>query len=225
MSLSEVLSLSASVASLVLALVAIWLSVVFFRMSSELSSKTTEAADAIRSSVEKLETLFERLYADTFSMMRDTVSDMRKHMWPENASAPDKTAEAEKKKADEKVNQLKKDMEAEALAMLNRQKLADEEIATLGSEVHNLIDHAIAGSRQAEVEAREETIRDAILSYLRYSRMRRTSRVFADDIISALTARFPLVGVLSELQKMADEGIIELSETGLRPTTEVILHK
>lgn len=73
MSSVETTSLLASLASLVLAVVAIWLSIVFFKLSSRASEATTEAAKGIASSVERLEKLFDKLYSDTCSMMRDTV--------------------------------------------------------------------------------------------------------------------------------------------------------
>jgi len=84
----ELISLIASIASLILAIGAIWLSVVFFKMSDAASKATTEAAKGIGASVDRLENLFDKLYSDTFSMMRDTVSDMRKHIWnkPENTA-------------------------------------------------------------------------------------------------------------------------------------------
>ena len=77
----ELFSLISSIASLILAIGAIWLSIVFFKMSDAASKATTEAAKGIGASVERLEKLFDKLYSDTFSMMRDTVSDMRKHIW------------------------------------------------------------------------------------------------------------------------------------------------
>ena len=77
----EIFSLISSIASLILAIVAIWLSIVFFKMSDAASKATTEAAKGIGASVDRLEKLFDKLYSDTFSMMRDTVSDMRKHIW------------------------------------------------------------------------------------------------------------------------------------------------
>lgn len=69
----DIISFIASIASLILAVGAIWLSVVFFRMSDAASKATTEAAKDIAASVERLEKLFDKLYSDTFSMMRDTV--------------------------------------------------------------------------------------------------------------------------------------------------------
>ncbi|MDS4025786.1 MAG: hypothetical protein RKO25_02155 [Candidatus Contendobacter sp.] len=77
----DLISLVSSIASLILAVGAIWLSIVFYRLSSQASQATTEAAKGIDASVQRLEKLFDKLYSDTFSMMRDTVTDMRKHIW------------------------------------------------------------------------------------------------------------------------------------------------
>ncbi len=81
MSNIELLALIASIASLILAVGAIWLSLVFFKMSEASSKVTTKAASDIDASVQKLEKLFDKLYSDTFSMVKDTVSDMRNHIW------------------------------------------------------------------------------------------------------------------------------------------------
>jgi len=80
MSNIELLSSSASISSLVLAVVAIWLAFIFFKMSFDLAARTTEAAKGISANVEKLENLFDKLYADTLSMMHETVTDMRQHI-------------------------------------------------------------------------------------------------------------------------------------------------
>ena len=80
-SILDVVSLISGIASVVLAVIAIWLSFAFFKLSSAASKSTEEAAKGISASVERLEKLFDKLYSDTFSMMRETVTDMRKHIW------------------------------------------------------------------------------------------------------------------------------------------------
>lgn len=94
----ELVSLIASVASLILAVVAIWLAIKFFNMSNEASKATTEAAKGIGASVERLENLFDKLYSDTFTMMKDTVTDMRKHIW-------NKPSTEDKKEVDDSIKQ------------------------------------------------------------------------------------------------------------------------
>ena len=107
MTASELISLISSVASLVLAVLAITLSIVFFRMSTVLSQSANDAAKGIEASVARLEQLFDKLYSDTFSMMRETVSDMRKHMWPEEVADMSKLGEEAERLAEKKVAKLK----------------------------------------------------------------------------------------------------------------------
>jgi hypothetical protein len=80
----EVAALIASIVSIIISGFAIWLSITFYRMSVGESAKTTEAANEIASGVKRLDDLFDRLYADTFGMMKDTLTDMRKHIWPDS---------------------------------------------------------------------------------------------------------------------------------------------
>ncbi len=91
----DLISLISSIASLVLAIVAIYLSIVFYRFSDQATQKTVESANNIRSSVEKLEKIFDKLYADTFSMMRETVTDMRNHVWKAPNNNADKIKDQE----------------------------------------------------------------------------------------------------------------------------------
>lgn len=122
MTLIELISLIASIASLILAIGAIWLSIVFFKMSSEAAHETKEAAKGIDASVQRLEKLFDKLYSDTFSMMKDTVTDMRKHIW--NRPDNDTTEVSE---------EMKKEIQAQVLSALDenvdKQPAQKEELA------------------------------------------------------------------------------------------------
>jgi hypothetical protein len=217
-----VISFIASVASLILAIGAIWLSVVFYKMSVSASNSTTEAAKDIASSVERLEKLFDKLYSDTFSMMRDTVSDMRKHMWPDDSPESDKAIEAVEKRADEKLVELKKEMDNQVATVLQRQRIADDKFTGLRHEMAHLLDNAIVQSRQAETEAREETAREYVLRELRILR-RRKSTVTAEELVNRLVATVPTSRVVAELTRMKSEGIVELSSEPVGPETIVTL--
>ncbi len=216
----ETVSFIASVASLILAVGAIWLSVVFYKMSVAASNATTEAAKGIASSVDRLEKLFDKLYSDTFSMMRDTVSDMRKHMWPTDDTEPDKTVEETERRADEKIDELKSAFEGQVSDMLQRQRLTDDKMSSLRHEMRHLIDRAIASSRQAETEAREETLREHILRRLRVMRQRRPF-VTLGEIVERLN--LPPSRVFVELERMRAEGIVALSSDEMRPDNEIRL--
>jgi hypothetical protein len=216
----EATAFLATVGSLVLSVVAIWLSIVFYRMSSQLSETTKEAAKGIGSSVERLEKLFDKLYSDTFSMMRDTVSDMRKHIWPAPNVTADPVVEETEKKADEKVDDLKRTMEAELSNILGRLQHTNVKVEGLRTEMQSLIERAIVGSRRVEIEARSETVRQLVLRELG---MRGGFRhaVAAEDLVGRLSV--PTPRVLSELERLKDEGYVRTDTPHIRPNTEIQL--
>jgi len=221
MSAADIISLIASIASLVLAIVAIWLSIVFFKMSSQLSESTKEAAKGIGASVERLEKLFDKLYADTFSMMRDTVSDMRKHIWPDDTGGADKISEEAERKADEKINAIKKEIDKEIMGILRRQKMQDVQLDRVHKEFDTLIERAMLSSRQAESEAREETIREHIMNAI-FKLQRADIKITADRLLDVL--KFPPGLVIKELSQMKKDKLINW-ENVLGPDTEIALLK
>jgi len=221
----DTLSISSLVASLVsvaLAIVAIWLSVVFYRLSSTLSESTKEAAKGIESSVDRLEKLFDKLYSDTFSMMRDTVSDMRKHMWPEEMGTDTKVSEEAEKKADQKVEQLKAELGSEVAKLLERQKITDAKLSSVTQEMRDIVDRAIRVSRRAEVEAREETVREVILRRLRILRRRKPVFV-AQELLSALEPEVPPSILIRQLERLRTEGVVSWDGDEMGPDTVIRL--
>lgn len=138
----EVISFIASIASLILAVGAIWLSIVFFRMSNDAAKDTTAAAKEIQSSVERLENLFDKLYTDTFSMMRETVTDMRHHIWkkPLTGSVDDNEQKA-------KLDELKNNIKNELIAIMDEKITKDglngaseEKIKELEESINKVLD-------------------------------------------------------------------------------------
>jgi hypothetical protein len=218
----DAVSLVASIASLILAILAIVLSIVFYRFSASASNATIEASKGIAASVERLEKLFDKLYSDTFSMMRDTVADMRKHMWPEDPSEQETVLVETEGKADEKINNLKESIEAQLQTVLQGQKLAQEKNQLLQSEMRRLIDRAILSSRRVQAEARNETVREHILRVIRTLR-RRQRRITADGVVERLADTFPASMIVNEMRRLREEGIIDLDSKEMLPGSEIKL--
>jgi hypothetical protein len=151
----ETVSLIASIVSVIIGGFAIWLSVTFYRLSNKISEDTKEAAKGISASVDRLESLFDRLYSDTFSMMKDTVSDMRKHIWPIKEEHADALLAIEKN-ADQKVNELRSQITSELSSVMHQVGRTDSKIAGVEERLTGLIDKAITHSRRVESEAQEE---------------------------------------------------------------------
>lgn len=223
----EVASLIASFVSVGIAILAIWLSIVFYRMSTELAKSTQEAAKVISSSVERLENLFDHLYSDTFSMMKDTVSDMRKHIWPDTENKSTDISDIVEKRAQEKIDEVKKEIGKDISQLLKKQHVTDVNISKISQELERVVDRVIKESRQAEIEAREETTRQRILATIR--RLRRIKRtVRAEDIVDDLSEKTGILvpAVLDELHRMKAEKVLEWTEVEgvpLAPDVEIRL--
>lgn len=227
MTIIETISLIASLASLILAIVAIWLSFKFFEKSSEASEKTIEASKGISASVERLEKLFDKLYSDTFTMMKDTVSDMRNHIWNKGGKQinnEDHVEEELEKKAQEKVDVLKKELSMDLTKMIDKQNITDAKISQLKTELTGLIEKAVSQTRNLEIEAREETLRDYILRRCRMIK-RRKRKIVADDLVE----RASIDGInpkslLDELVKMKADGLIHFDKKEIEgPEDEILL--
>lgn len=206
----QLVGLIATIASLVLAVVAIGLSIVFFRMSAELAESTKEASKGIGASVERLEKLFDKLYADTFSMMRDTVSDMRRHIWPEEGTSIEELAAEADQKTEEKLGDFREHMEEELNKVLSRQVAQEDRVRSLLA----LMDQAIESTREVASEAREETIREHILRYLSGRRRVEIIELFEELPVSPVRVR-------RELDRLAKEGLIKLDGESFSADTTV----
>ena len=220
---AEIASVAASLTSVVLGLLAIGLSVAFFKMSSDLSTSTREAARDIGASVDRLESLFDRLYSDTFSMMKDTVSDMRKHIWPQEVGSEDEIAEEADRKADEKVDALRAEMERELLTLLERQSAADAKVETVAEDLRLLVDRAISESRRVEIEARESAIQEKILLGVEALDGRRRS-ITAAELVGYMKEAWDVDRhkVLDELESMRAAGIAFWEPSG-RPRPDSVI--
>ncbi|HEM7510770.1 TPA: hypothetical protein U2J54_003816 [Providencia rettgeri] len=139
----EVISFIASIASLILAVGAIWLSIVFFRMSNDAAKDTTAAAKEIQSSVERLENLFDKLYTDTFSMMKETVTDMRHHIWKKPITGSTDDDSNQEAKLDELKNNIKSELIAIMDEKISKDGLngaSDEKIKELEESINKVLD-------------------------------------------------------------------------------------
>ena len=143
----ELISLIASIASLILAIGAIWLSIVFFRMSNEASKATTEAAKGIDASVQRLEKLFDKLYSDTFSMMKDTVTDMRKHIWNK--------PELENKEVSE---ELREEIKNQVLSALNDQSSSGVDKEEIAKKLESAFEEILVKARNKKRSVKSERI-------------------------------------------------------------------
>ena len=218
----EIVAIIASIVSVIIGGFAIWLAVTFYKMSTKISESIREAAKDISSGVERLEKIFDKLYADTFGMMKETVSDMRRHLWPtetENGESPIEEAES---KADERVDVLKKKMGKEISTILKKQQITNAKVTSLRSEMRGLLDRAITESRRAEIQASEEVVRKHIMRILQINK-KREREITAGGIVEELSGIIPVSRIIREIRRMRDEKIISWVGKGLHSKSIITL--
>lgn len=217
---SELLSIAASLVSIALGGFAIWLSLYLYKRSSEFSTKIKGSADRIGASIDRLETLFDKLYSDTFSMMKDTVSDMRKHAWREEPSNGEQIALEAERRADEKVKGIEEQFSRDLSDVLKRQAIAETRVTELAGKIGPVVRRVIAESRKAEVEAREETVRDHIRRAYNEA-IAAGEKPTAELIVSRVEGVFPVAQVIGEIFNMGKEGLVSWPSApgSLNPTS------
>lgn len=221
--------LFASVVSLALAVIAIWLSIFFYRMSMAAGEKTTDAADAISANVGRLDALFDKLYSDTFSMMRDTVSDMRKQLWTDKpelggVSTPDLSSDflAEmERRTDARLGELRSQVESKLEQILLQQALSSDDVTAVREEMKDLIATAMNESKAIEVEALEETVRERIWKALKKLRFRRSATV--RDLWEIAGADINIRDYLNELKAMRESGHVQAEGDIMNPSTVILV--
>jgi len=205
----DIVSLVASIVSVSIAIFAVWLSVTFYRMSENSAKDIKESSKAIGSSVERLEKIFDKLYTDTFSMMRETVSDMRKHIWPDAASS-ERTEELVEKKADHKVEQLRNEIKVELSNVMANLGKTDAKVSSVRRDFEVMIDRVIKQSRSVDKEAREETLVETLKSMLRD--FHPGDRVHVDQVVKWFAGKFPPSQIVKTLWELSREGAIEFDQ-------------
>lgn len=202
---TDLISIVGSLVSMFLGIFAIGLSLVLYRWSNEAAERSQEAARNIEASVKRLEQLFDKLYSDTFSMVKDTYSDIRQHMWPD-ARPSDQVDEVAERKADEKVALVKQSVEMELTRLLQKQSHTDTQIQLLTGEVRSLLNEAISETRRIEEEARDESVREVILRQLETM----DKAVTLGELTELMNEKFGIGAneVMDEMEKLKQEGFL-----------------
>lgn len=82
----ELINLLSSFASLLISIIAIIFSIVFYRWSNRSNSELQSATIKIESNTNKLEKIFDKLYSDTFGIMKSNIEVMQQHIFSNNSS-------------------------------------------------------------------------------------------------------------------------------------------
>jgi len=77
----DAISITVNITSIILAIVSIGLSLYFFGVSYKANKETAQMSNDIKNSTSNLEKLFDRLYTDTFNMLKTQNDAMQRHIF------------------------------------------------------------------------------------------------------------------------------------------------
>ncbi len=206
----QLVSLIASIVSLVVGIGAIWLSIVFYRMTDKTSLEIKQSSDRISNSVEKLEKLFDKLYTDTFTMMKDTVTDMRKHLWTEEKPSEDSIQDEVEIRTEEKMEHLKNQFAQQLGQLLTRIDKTDANVNEVQKQASKFLDQIVRQSSAVSIEAEDEVIERAAMSRIKFIfRHGEDENIKMDSIVDSLLRKgFSFKKIVSVLEKLRKQGYI-----------------
>ena len=205
----DAVSLVASIASLILSVLAIWLAFKFYELSKESAEAATNASNDVSSTVARLEKVFQMQYSDTFSMVRDTYTDFRRHLLADSEASARSEQLAEthasakaKTLKDEATNQVTRILATAATGPAPRSSAQHE----INAIVTDVIDRSLAVNR----EARDEAVKEQIVEYLLATSGPNT-RWRVGAVVSRFRERFQLSAIVKSLYDLHRSNVIALN--------------
>lgn len=189
----ELFSLISSITSIILGITAIVLAILFYRMSEKIGRENEKTSTNIQSSVNKLENLFDKLYTGTFDMMKETVTDMRKHVYKTESFT--KTNETEEKVVNATIESL-----SDEIKLLKSKTISEKETKKVVEEILNK-------SKKIESDIKNKKVRDQIVKFLDLQGKVRYMDIEKYLVDIGLTKPSERI-FFRELKKLADEGVI-----------------
>ncbi len=163
----DIIAIIASIVSMIIGFFAIWLAIKFYKFSVTSAEDIKQASNNIDSTVTRLEALFEKLYSGTFSMMKDTVSDMRKFIY----QRPDKEDDKIEESAKNQFEELKKGLSNELKLTLEKMAGTELKIGELNDKIENIADKFIDASLEVDKNLELESIRKKIITLIDANRL------------------------------------------------------
>jgi hypothetical protein len=159
----DIINLFAAAASIILAVVALALSIFFFVQGKNSADQSEKSAQEISASVTRLEKLFDSLYSDTFTMMRDTVTDMRRHVWKVSPEALNSARDLEIK---EQLEHFQDSLLEQLGEVSKRVGLTDTKIADLREEMGPIFQRTLTEQGEAVKTITHQMIENNVLDVL-----------------------------------------------------------
>lgn len=200
----ELLSFILSIVSLIVSGGAVWLSFKFYQMSDNASKEAKKSSDKIQVNTEKLEGLFSRLYSDTFTMMKDTVTDMREYIY--HPLEKEKTLE-------DRLNEMKESINKEIQMTLNENfnGLQDNDIRI--NKIEERLESVINKNVNVVIEERHNDVENQILRVLSDGKKHIVFQMH-ELLSEKFKLKIDMAELITTLEKMVELELIASSSSG-----------
>ena len=177
-------SFAVSFVSVVLGILAIWLSVQFYRWSQASQKAIEDASGVLGKAVDRLEVTVGNLYNDAFDLLRTSYKDMSEHVWTNSGinTQDDDLATA----VDLQIRERIAPVEAKFAQALNEMEIDKANRSRLEALAEELVNRTASETKEAEVEAPVDP-KGAVLAF-----MRRRPPVPLTTLLQRLDERFGL---------------------------------
>jgi len=102
------------------------------------------------------------MYTDTFGIMKDTVTDMRQHVWKEPVVSKQESEEYERR-----FDELRSKLSKEVDDALLKQEGTDRKIDDLRQDIRRIVEETINKTRKVDGEIKEKKIRAEIIEAIK----------------------------------------------------------
>ena len=208
-------ALIASVVSTVVGILAIGLSITFYRLSSFASMHIADSAKEISVSTRTLEKLFDSLNSGMFGIVRDTMTDMRRSLWP--SSQGDRADEIMRATSDNSLGRVRQQVDERLTAIASDVSLNAAEGRALFEQIRALANDAIELSSSATREAR----RDAVEQLVREWVERRGALLASDLVAQGAAEGLSFREVIDALLGLLRSDALRASELPIAPHTRI----
>jgi hypothetical protein len=211
----DVINLVSAALSTVLSIVALWLALYLYRMSNDQFNRAQQSATDMAATVAKLEDLFNRLYDDTFSMMRDTLTDMRAHIWPASGSHTglgDVLEQAERT-AKDRMKEARSELLSQIATSSKQAGITESSVSSILDDLGPVVDRALDESSEAgAVRSAKIAFISPLLRAHLLAGQRESAGQFLGQLVSALHKYgFQRDDVINALSIARDEGWVAWS--------------
>jgi hypothetical protein len=224
----EMVTIIASAVAIVVCIFVIWLSLTFYKMSSRMMENVIDASKNLQASINRLETMVNRLYTAPLSTPKESPSETRKPPWPEAVPQEDFVREEIEKRVDKKVEDLKRALERGRSGVSEKLMVQETRIDSVKKEVPRVAERAVTEPKKDEAEGVKGSIRERIEKQIAFYQHRGykgiISEFLIDDIITD-TPHLTAPAIESELNKMKEEDIVDWEGDKLVPNTHIEFKK